>query len=90
MARGDETVSAVVAGPSHDGDPAAGRMPPHHGARDGRAGIFHERDPGHARGDGGAIGGRHLLIGKQFDHRGTLPRAGLGGQRGGGRQISPK
>ena len=65
MARGDETVATVVAGPAEHSDGPRGIAPMHllgHGA----SGILHELLPGDAATDGGFVGAAHLRDGQDI------------------------
>ena len=66
--RRDKTVAAVVAGPGHDHDAAAGGLSAGDRLGDRPAGILHQLDAGDAAGDGQPVGLRHFGIGEQFDH----------------------
>ena len=62
-----EAITAIVAGPGNDCDPAALRYPAD-GVGDGAARVFHEFDTWSATGNGQAVGLCHLGSREQFDH----------------------
>src|SRR5215472_12929158 len=70
---GIEAVAAIIAGPGHDGDFAAGRMPRHHGGGHRRAGILHQGLAGDAGRDGMAIRLAHFHIGEKLEHQSRIP-----------------
>ena len=69
--RGDKAIAAVVAGPGHHDDPAAGRMASDDGGGDRGSGALHQVDAGHATRNRQAVGFGHFGGGEELKHGGT-------------------
>ncbi len=68
MARGDETVAAVIAGTAQDGDVAGVREAARDFFGNGAARVLHQRRAGNAARDGERVGARHFLGRQKLNH----------------------
>ena len=68
MARGDEAVTAIIAGPAQDRDSPGVREAADHFVRDGAAGVLHQHRSRNAALDGQPIRAAHLGRGEKLVH----------------------